>query len=1147
MKKKVRDYALGITFPSANKILLKMKLTLCIILLSFFGAIASDAYSQTTIFSFDLKNTTVKEVLGAIENQSEFFFLYSEKIVDVNREVDINVSEVTIDKILNKIFAGTNVNYAVKGRQIVLTTPEANLFETPSTAQQQKSVSGKVTDSSGGALPGVTVLIKGTTTGTITDGDGNYTLANVPDKAALQFSFVGMKTQEIIVGNRSSVNVILAEQNIGIDEVVAIGYGVAKKSDLTGAITQIKADEMRDYSPSNVSDLLRTSIPGLTADYSVTAKGNSSMSIRGETTLTAGSSPLIVLDGVIYNGDLSDINPDDIDRMDIMKDASSAAVYGSRATNGVIAITTKKGSGGDKPTINVSSTVGIATAANRIKPYDAEGFINWRSDMFKSVFSATVSQDPWSPFDDPRSIDQHYLSQWLAYHSTTEANMVDAWLAGLRLTGTEIENYKAGKTIDWENKIYHNGIRQDYNISLSGKKKDFTYYWSLGYMKNEALTIGDEFSTIRSRINLEGQAAKFLKVGLNAQFSYRDESSVPADNGQYSALTPFSAYFAEDNLTLRLYPNDDIQATHPLLNRTYRDREQQYYTFFPKIYSVMDLPFGITYTMNLTTRMEFYHNYAHDSSLHPLWELYGGSASRENSLKREWQIDNIVNWNRTFLESHKIDLTLLANAEKFRWNSDGMDNQGFSPNDVLGYHDMSTGTLPVLMSNDEVQTADALMARLNYGYNKKYLLTLSMRRDGSSLFGYSNPRANFPSAALGWVVTEEGFLKSEIVNYLKLRVSWGVNGNRAIPNYSALSTIASGKSLNANQSGTVIGIPTLVISTMENKSLKWERTESINLGADFNLFNGILTGSMEVYDMSTTDALVNRLLPTITGFDRIYANLGKVKNKGFELSLSSLNVKHGDFEWRSNFNFSLNRNKILSITDEKIDVLDKDGNTIGQKEPDDITNNWFIGQAKDVIWDYKILGIWKTGEEDEAAKWNQAPGDFRLQDFNSDGLLTDADKQFLGYTTPRFSWTLTNKFIISKNIEASFVLYSLWGQMSPFNLTKHDDHVEDRRNSWDIPYWTPKNQLDNFARLRSAPANGVNYSAYFDRSYIRLENIAVAYRMPKRLLNKTFVSNMKVSLSIRNAGLWAPDWKFGDPEDGTRAQRLFSLGVNLTI
>lgn len=1028
---------------------------------------------------------------------------------------------------------------------LILMTTVSGVYSLSAT--QQNQVSGRITDASTGEpMPGVNIVVKGTNIGTLTDVNGAYSVNVTSGDVVLVFSFIGYTTKEVPLAGRSRVDLELSQEVTGLDEVVVIGYGTAKKSDLTGAIAQVKAEDLKNFSPSNVSDLLRTSIPGLNVGYGVSAKGNSSILIRGETTLTAGSSPLIVVDGVIYSGDLSDINPDDIDRMDIMKDASSAAVYGSRATNGVISITTKKGLS-DKATINVSSTVGIATAANRVNPYDKDSFIQWRSDMFKSVFSATVPQEPWSPFDDPRTIDQQYLSAWLAYHSTTQDNMVDAWLSGLRLTGREATNYKEGNVIDWEDVIFQNGKRQDYNVSLSGKQNDLSYYWSLGYMDNEALTIGDEFSTIRSRINLEGKAAKFLKVGINANFSYRDESSVPAANGQYMNLTPYSSYYADDGITLRLYPNDDIQASHPLLERTYRERENEYYIVAPKIFSVLELPFGITYTMNFSTKMDFYHSYIHDSSKHPAWGLYGGAASRDNNLRREWQIDNIINWNRTFKEQHRIDVTLLANAEKTRINSDGMDNRTFSPNDILGYHDMSTGTLPELVSDDQVQTADALMARLNYGFRNRYLLTTSIRRDGSSLFGYANPRATFPAVALGWVISEENFFNVNFVNYLKLRASWGVNGNRAITNYAALSRIAAGKALNANQNGVASTIPLLVINSMENKGLKWERTRTYNLGLDFTLFEGILRGAVETYAMSTTDVLVNRELPTITGYNRVYANLGEVRNKGIELSLNSLNMKKRNFEWRSDFIFSLNRNKIVSITGEKFDVVDKDGNVIGQKEPDDKTNNWFIGQAKDVIWDYRITGTWKPGEEAEAAKWNQAPGDFRLLDVNNDGLLTDDDKQFQGYKSPRFAWTLTNSFNIYKNIEASFVLYSLWGQKSVYDLAKHDNHIEDRRNSWDIPYWTPENLSDKYARLRSAPAAGVGYSSWFDRSYIRLENVAIAYRIPGNLLNRTFINNVKVSFNIRNAGLWAPEWKFGDPEDGTRAQRIFSFGLNMTI
>ena len=1130
----------GIPFQvELKKILRIMRITAVIV---FILSMQVYAKSFGQVEKINLKmNSNIKDVIEQLEKVSDYRFVLKYDHSFLDKQVDVNYTNEKIDKVLEDLLKDTGFTYKVIDRYIaIVPTGETNSF-----TQQQKTVSGKVTDSFG-PLPGVSVVVKGTTTGTITDGEGDFSLQVPIDAKTLSFSFVGMETQEIEVGNQTQINVTMLSDVIGLDEVVAIGYGVAKKSDLTGAITQVKADDFKKFSPSNVGDLLRTSVPGLNVGYATSAKGNSSLKIRGETTLTAGSSPLIVLDGSIYSGDLSDINPDDIDRMDVLKDASSAAVYGSRSTNGVIVITTKRGTS-DKPTITFNSSLGVATATNRVKPYDAEGFIQWRSDLFKSTFSATVPSNLWSPFDDPRTIDQQYLSEWLKYHSTNEENMVSSWLAGLRLTGVEIDNYIAGKTIDWEDIIYQNANRQDYNISLSGKKADFTYYWSLGYMNNEALTIGDEFSTIRSRLNLEGKVTKFLKVGLNAQFSYRDQSSVPADNAQYPRLTPFSSYYEDDGITLKLYPNDDIQSGHPLLTRTFRKMESDYYTFYPKIYSILELPFGITYTMNFTTSLEFNHNYVHDSSEHPAWGKYGGSASRNNRINREWQIDNIINWNHTFLKMHKVDVTLLQNAEKERYNSNGMSNKYFTPNDILGYYNMKAGTLPTLTNEDAVQTADALMARVNYGYDSKYLLTLSLRRDGSSIFGYSNPRAIFPAVGFGWILTEESFLKSNILNYLKLRASWGKNGNRDINNYAALSRMTTSKILNADQSGSAFTVPTLSISSMENRGLKWEQTAATNLGVDFKLLNGVLSGSVDAYKTSTTDVLVNRLLPTITGFQRVYANLGEVKNKGLEIKLNTENMKRENFEWKTNFIFSLNRNEIVSITGEKFDVYDNNGNVIGMKEPDDIKNNWFIGQDKDVIWDYKILGTWKTGEEAEAAKWNQRPGDFRIQDFNGDSLLTDEDKQFQGYTNPRYTWTITNNFTFHKNFEASFVIYSLWGQKSAYNDAKHDVKTLDRANSWDIPYWTPENQLDNYARLISTPAKGVSYNAWFDRSYIRLENVAIAYRVPKSLLNRTFITNLKVSLNIRNAAVWSPHWKFGDPEDGTRAQRIYSFGLNMTI
>ena len=891
----------------------------------FFLASTEIAYSQVKNLSLHLTNVTLEEALAQIKQKGEYSLWYRNEEINLKKKVSLDIKNGSITQILDALFKGEDLGYIIEDKHIVIFKADE---KSKATQQTGKRITGIIKDNTGEPVIGCNIMEKGTSNGTITSVNGDFSL-NVAENAVLQISYIGYLTQEIPVKNNQNITVTLQEDSQILDEVVVVGYGVAKKSDLTGSISQVKAESMQNYTPSSVGDLLRNSIPGMSVGYSVSAKGNSDMMIRGDNTLTAGSSPLIIVDGVIYNGDISDINPNDIEKLDIMKDASSAAVYGSRATNGVVAITTKKGNS-QKPVVNFNGSIGIATTANRVKPYDKDGFIKWRSDMFKSVYSATVPQTPWSPFDDPRTIDSQYLDQWMAYHSTTPDNLVDAWLSGLRLTGLEIENYKAGRSIDWEDHIFHNGPRQDYNISLSGKKEDFSYYWSLGYMSNESLVKGDEFSTIRSRVNIEGKPARFLKVGLNAQFSYRDESSVPADVDQYTKLTPYSSFYESDEETLKLYPNDDNQAKHPLLNSAYRSREQEYFTFFPKIYATLDLPFGITYTVNYTTRFVFYHNNIHDSSEHPEWKLFGGRASRENSLRREWQVDNIINWNKTFAQRHKVDVTLLANAEKFRNDTEKMSNQNFTPNDILGYHDMAIGNLPELSSNDEVRTSNALMARLNYGFMNKYLLTLSVRKDGSSLFGYSNPYATFPAAALGWVISEEKFFKMKFVDYLKLRASWGINGNRDITNYAALSKMLAEKSLNTDLNGNPITIPTLEINTMGNKKLKWEKTEAYNLALDFRLFNGRLNGTVETYYMSTTDVLVNRELPTITGYKRVYANLGEIRNKGFELSLSSTNMKQHNFEWTSNLIFSLNRNKIITITGEKYDVFDKDGNFVGR-------------------------------------------------------------------------------------------------------------------------------------------------------------------------------------------------------------------------
>ncbi len=1013
---------------------------------------------------------------------------------------------------------------------------------TISSAIAQKTISGTVTGEDGSRLPGVTVLVKGTTTGAVTNTDGYYSFA-LPDNAKiLQFSFIGMKTQEIEIGNQSTIDVTMKPDVIGLEEVVAIGYGTVKKADLTGAVSQLTTEQLEIENPNDVTDMLRGNIAGLNVGFSTSPKGVSSLEVRGKTTLTAGASPLIVLDGVIYNGDMSDINPNDIERIDVLKDASSAAVFGARSSNGVIMITTKKGKGG-KPTITLSSSIGIATLSKDQPVYGPQGYIDWRQKVLEST---NVGFEPYE-YSDPRTLPSDIsLETWMAYDGSS-GDPIEIWLRRLSMEPIEIKNYKEGKTVDWYDMTFQNGLRQDHNVALSGKKEEISYYWSIGYNKNEGIRVGDEFTTIRSRLNLEAKINEFITVGVNSQFADRDESSVPIEY-RFTANSPWGSEYEDDGVTLRLSPQDDsgAGAIHPKLAMNFTDRLHVINTLNANLFAKINLPFGITYQVNYDNRYRWSNYYNHQSSEHPAWKKYGGIAVRSNSKTYAWQIDNIIKWNKTIANDHNIDVTLLANAEKNQYWSNYMTNRNFDPNDKLGYHNIAAGVNPIISSNDTYSTGDALMARVLYGYKKKYLITASVRRDGYSAFGTNNPRATFPSVALGWVMTEEKFMQGiPWLDYLKLRYSWGSNGNRSIGQYAALSDLSTGKYLHVDQGGTVYQVSQLYVNNMSNKDLQWERTTSNNFGLDFGVIKNRLSGTIEVYNMSTTDLLVKRSLPDILGFNFVYDNLGEVQNKGFEFTLNSTNFKRKNFEWNTGFNFSLNRNKIISLYGDMEDVLDDDGNVIGEKEKDDIRNGWFIGHATDQRWGLKTDGVYKTDEADIADIYGVYPGDFKVIDVDDDGKYTNADKQFLGYSKPRFRWTLRNQFKIYKNFDFSFMIYSYWGHEAPYNAAKNQG-FGNRTNSYILPYWTPENQLDDHARLFSS-SGGANYNVYVDKSFIRLQNVSLAYTFPQELTQKAKISNMRIYLNIKNAAVWTKEWSFWDPENSGPTPQYFTLGINLTM
>jgi len=1014
---------------------------------------------------------------------------------------------------------------------------------------QQSVINGTIKDATTGEpLAGVNVVVKGTTTGTISDVAGNFTLPVTNASSILLFSFIGYETQEIQLDGKTSFDIRLTSNTELLNEVVVVGYGTQKKKDFTGAVARVTGKQMEIKNTSNVQNLLLGNVPGLNVSFDASPKGGGSLQIRGKSSLNAGTSPLLVVDGVIYDGELSDINPTDIEAIDVLKDASSSAVFGAKAATGVVLITTKKGTS-SKPIISVKSDIGFATMEVNQRPNNPQEFITWRQNVMENIF---VNHQPYQ-FSDPRNLPSSVTpAAWLAYTGAT-GDPVTVWLQRLNFQTEQIKNYISGNTVDWYDEVYRNGFRQDHTVSLSGKKDDLSYYMSMEYLNNQGIIVGDGFSTVRGRLNLEGKATKFLTAGINLQFADRDESQVPADWSRVISNSPYGSKYNEDG-TLRWSPDSDKgtlltgNAKNPFLSVEYTDRLKKTKTLFSTIFLKGDLPFGISYQINFTPSYKFYNYFNAISAKDYEYTPLGGVATRMTSETFNWQIDNILKWSKTFKEIHRFDVTLLANAEKFHTWSSQMDNQGFQPNDNLGYHNMGSGIQATISSNDEYSTGDALMARLNYSLREKYFLTMSLRRDGYSAFGQLNPRATFPAIALGWVLSEEKFAKSsDWLNYAKIRFSYGINGNRDIGRYQAISDLSTAKYLYETTGGTAYQVSQLYVNRMSNIGLRWEKTTSYNSGLDFRILNNILEGSIDMYSKLTTDLLVLRSLPDITGFRNVMDNLGEVQNRGIELNLTSRNIDHPNFTWKTTFNFSLNRNKIIHLYGP-VNVYDESGNVIGQSEPDDATNGWFIGHDIDEIWDLKVLGVWQSSEAEEAAKYGVRPGDFKLEDVNSDYHYTDEDRQFLGSHAPRFRMALNNDFTLFRNFDLSFMIYSNWGQMSEFNWAKNDASANfpDKSNNYKFPYWTADNPINNFAQNNSNNGGAV-YNVYRKTSFIRLRDFAIAYNLPKDIINKVSLNSLRVYLNITNVAFFAPDWKFWDPENQGPTPRYFTLGVNVTL
>lgn len=1057
----------------------------------------------------------------------------------------------------------------------------------------QGRVTGQIRSADGTPVANANVNVKNTTTTTQTDEAGNFSIEAAAG-AQLVITHVNFTLKEVEVPASLKVTVNLSPSASGnMEEVVVIGYGQARKKDLTGAVVQIRPDKMANENPNTVQDILRGT-PGLSVGYDPSAKGGGSMQLRGQRSVyTDGghNEPLIVLDGMLFYGELSEINPDDIGQIDVLKDASAAAVYGSRAASGVIIITTKKGKQG-KPVVNFSSNFGATTKSAYRQVFGPQEYMQYREDWYKTptygMNAATGKYEAYQTaatinrpgfYDSPSNLSKYGISldQWRAYttNSTGESD-ASIYARRLGLEGGVLADYLAGNTFDWYDHTFRTGFNQDYNASISGANDKMNYYMSVGYLRNEGAVKYNNYKAIRSNVKIEGKVNKWLEVGANINFQDRSDGDLQPglglnywDNNQIRNA-PFSHYTNADG-SLSQYPMGD----NSILRGYNYDFEKQYlalergYTVLNTILTTkIKLPFGITYSFNVSPRYQWFYNRYFMSAAEPNTLAVNRGVDRSQSKRFDWSLNNTLAWEHTFAKVHRLNVTLVQEAEERKYWYDVINARNILPTDALGFHNTQNATKEnsSFSTDDSHQTADGLLARAIYTYDNRYTVSASVRRDGYSAFGQNNPYATFPAFGFKWNFVNEKFFKwNDVMSTGNLRITYGENGNRSLGDpYVSLANLSSG--LGATM-GYIVGSGTeevkyLLVDRMANPNLQWEKTASLNLGLDFGFLNDRITGSLDLYTMKTHDMIMLQRLPGFTGFFNITTNLGEVQNRGIDFMISSANVRSRSFEWNTSLAFSYVKNTIKHLYYQSENIVDASGNVIGTREMDDKSNGWFIGKPISAIWNYRVTGIWQTNEVAEAARYGQKPGDPKIENSytaddkkNADGSVTpvynDNDKQFLGQTAPPINWQLRNDFTFFRNLTLSVNIYSYMGHKSLAGEYLNNDNggslITYNFNTFSKEYWTPDNPTNDYARLDATTAAGASAGKLYNRSFIRLENIAVGYTLPKKWTDKLQLQRVKFYGSVRNVAVWQKNWEYGDPETGGLATRVFSLGLNVNF
>lgn len=974
---------------------------------------------------------------------------------------------------------------------------------------QSANVKGVVKDTSGKGIAGVTIRVKGGAETVQTNGQGNFSIQASPG-STLIITSVGFKEKQVTIGQQANLDVALVPAENVLEELVVVGYGSQKRSDITGSVASVPKDRLSKIPVNNVMQAIQGAVSNVTVSQASSIPGDApSVQVRGRNSLSATTEPFIVVDGIPLtktDGSINDINPNDIESVEILKDPSAVAIYGVNGSNGVILITTKRGTTG-KPSIRYSGYGGVENIAHILEPVSGE----------------------------------ELLKRYAEYARITNTSLYNG---GPVRNQYEYDNYKNGVTTDWLDAVMQTGVIQNHNVSLSGGSENAKYFVSGDYLNEKGVLLGYNYKRYSFRTNTDFKATKYLSVGTSSFIVAHNRDGGRANLLQAAAMSPYARMYNEDG-SLTQYPMYSEQLwSNPLLPTTLDPQRRQ---FNISLNGYADLNFGELYKPLAGLKYKLNAGYSFVPVRNNEYEgesvyNFAGLGRITNNETQTYTLENILTYTKDFGQHH-IDFTGLYAAKSKYWQQAIATGEVF-PNDALGWGNLGAASTQKVSSIADLYRTISQMGRLNYAYDSRYMLTLTVRRDGASVFGRNNKYGAFPSAAVAWNLHNESFMQNakQIVNNLKWRISYGLSGNEAIPVYRTQFLMDSSPMAMNGLSNTALTIRTL----MGNYDLQWEKTKGFNTGIDFGLFNNRVSGSIDMYKSSTYDLLLEQRLPKLTGFASVYSNIGKIENKGIDLTLNTKNIVKDQFNWSSTLVFSRNKNKITEVY----------GNG-----KDDLGNRWFIGQPIGVIYDYTKVGIWQADEIASGANkgWDDAAqaGDLKLADLNADGKIDDGDRSVLGQTAPKWTAGLTNTFTY-KAFTLNVFLNTVQGALrnNP-QIGAASDEMGRRSTPAALGYWTPENKSNEWRSLGNH-SNVHGYGFPSNASFTRLKDVTLSYTMPQPLVEKIGVQGLTVYASGRNLYTWT-NWLGWDPEarDITRGStndainypmvRTYVLGINLSF